>query len=796
MTPRRELAAFALILGGIVAGFFWESLFAGKVLSPADVLFVSASFREWKGAGYEPANRLLMDPVLQFQPWLEFNRSMLRQGRLPLWNDLAGCGAPHLANSQSAVFDPFNAIGYLGALPGSYALTAVARLWFAGLGMFLLAHAWGLGRWGAWFAGLTFPLTGFLVVWLLFPVTNVAVWTPWVFLATHRVFASPSARRVGCLGLAVGGLFLGGHVQTSAHVLLGVGLDVAWRLALGWRGGVRGLALTKPVAAWSLGVALGLTLGAVSIVPLWHYLGKSPVWADRDHERASPWRLPRPRVLDAFCTAVPDAFGSQRRDQPNLARALGVHNFNESAGGFAGLATLLWLVPQALAARRGDPRVRFLAGLAAIGFLGAFGFPPVANLLRLVPILNVTDLRRLTLWVAFTLPVLGGVGLDNLAVAWSRSAARWWLSLTVALTAALALGAGVAPRFEPRIRAYAERHYLQAALTTDGVSSSDALARADRQVRLAASHVPQVLWRTAAEIAGLGALAVLAHRRRISWSSARGGLLVLTVAELFRAGFGLNPALDRRDDRPVPPVIARLREEVGASGRVLGLGQELLPNVAMRYGLADIRNYDSVELSRSLGWFSPLYEAVGGSRTSRRQVNWKGVVRALDRLRGASVAAVVASSPPPVTLNARTERLGPVWIAWLDAEPIVSLEGTDQPIRATIDHGRINAVVESSRKTTLIVRQTYDLAWSALVDGDPAEVKAYRGAFLSIRLGAGRHVVALRYDPPEVRAACAASLGGLAAALAAVLWQRPARRSRFRVVGLGRCQAVGLESIP
>ena len=31
---------------------------------------------------------------------------------------------------------------------------------------------------------------GFLVVWLLYPVTSVAVWMPWLFLATDRVFAA------------------------------------------------------------------------------------------------------------------------------------------------------------------------------------------------------------------------------------------------------------------------------------------------------------------------------------------------------------------------------------------------------------------------------------------------------------------------------------------------------------------------------------------------------------------------------------------------------------------------------
>ena len=43
---RRETLAFALVLGGCVAAFFHETLFGGKVLSPADVLRVSASFRD------------------------------------------------------------------------------------------------------------------------------------------------------------------------------------------------------------------------------------------------------------------------------------------------------------------------------------------------------------------------------------------------------------------------------------------------------------------------------------------------------------------------------------------------------------------------------------------------------------------------------------------------------------------------------------------------------------------------------------------------------------------------------
>ncbi len=69
--------------------------------------------------------------------------------------------------------------------------------------------------------------------------------------------------------------------------------------------------------------------------------------------------------------------------------------------------------------------------------MGAFRLPPVDNLLRALPVLGVTDNRRLTLWVAFGLVALGGIGLDRLAsVRRNRAWAFWgwaWVVGSVAL---------------------------------------------------------------------------------------------------------------------------------------------------------------------------------------------------------------------------------------------------------------------------------------------------------------------------------------------------------------------------
>ncbi|HWE37119.1 MAG TPA: hypothetical protein VG406_11180 [Isosphaeraceae bacterium] len=773
MSPRRESLAFAATLAVVIGGFFHESLFQGKVLSPADVVAVQASFRHVHGPDYEPLNRLLMDPVLQFQPWLEFNRAMLRRGRLPLWNDLAGCGAPYLANGQAAVFDPFHVLAYVGTLPDAFAWMAAARLFVAGLGMFLLARAWGFGPWGRWFAGLAFPFSGFLVLWLLFPVTSVAVWLPWLLLSTDRLWNRPSAARVGGVALAVGLVLLGGHIQTSVHVLLLALFDVGWRLGAEGR---RGL---KRVAAWSGGVVLGLAIGAVGFVPLGFYLSRSPVWEDRAAEKVSAWAIVPPRPLDAARTAYPYLLGSQRRGQPNLAKAVGAQNLNESAGGFAGLATLVVLAPLGWSSRRITGRAGFLGGVVLIGGMGAFDVPPVANLLRALPVLDVADNRRLTLWLAFGLVALGGIGIDRLGTLRGRG---WtcWLAGWALISCSLLVAAGMVGPAGPRLRARAEAHYAH------GTDPAEAHARVERQVRAALHFVPRYLAISAGQGLAIVALAVAWRRGKVGGGPARAAFLGLTMADLVGFGIGLNPAVPREDDRPGSPVIAALRRGAGPPDRAVAVGAELPPNMLMRYGLADVRNYDSIELRTTLDFFAPLFEPEAGrpSRSSRRAVSWRGVVRALDRLRAARVAAVVAAGPPPAGVFGYVERVGGAWIAWLPNDPARNVQS---------DHGRIVVDVPTGHRGPLALAEAFDPGWRAEADGEAAAVAPWGGMFLAVEVPVGARRVVLRYDPPEVRVALAFSTAGFMVAILLVGFARPrsagfflpeawtARRGRVRI---------------
>jgi hypothetical protein len=758
----REWLAFALVLGIWVTAFFHETLFLGKVLSPADVLRVSASFRDEDDAVFEPANRLLMDPVLQFQPWLEFNRRMVRSGQWPLWNPHAGGGAPHLANGQSAVFDPFHLLAYLGTLPSAYGWIAAGRLLAAGLGMFLLARSWGLGFWGRWFAGLVYPFCGFLVAWLLFPVTAVAVWMPWLFLAIDRVFRGPGRRSAGVLGAATALVILGGHIQTSAHVLLAGGAYAAWR----WTGRrVGDFDRRRVLVAWTAGTLLGIGLAAVQVLPLAAYLSRSPVWGDRRRENPPWWAIARPRVLDAVCTALPYAYGSQRRGHPNLARALGVHNLNESAGGFVGMATLIWLAPLAVRARRRSPRVAFLAGMALFGALAAFRIPPVDNLLRACPVLDVTDNRRLTLWSAFGLTLLGGIGLDYLGRT-RRLGNGWMLPWLVGGVTLLAMACGVRT-LEPAIRARAVFHYQRTAEAGES-AGADARLRADRQVRAALAFVPRYYGLSAAELLLLGALALRARRLGHNARWIRPVLLGLTLAELWMFGFGLNPAIERREYDHEPPVISRLREGLPPGSRALGVGEELPPNVLMRCGLSDVRNYDSVELENSVAWLDPIFVPSSAARTSRRDVTWASAIRQLDRLRESCVGAIVGATPPPVGAFDRIEQVGRVWIAWIEPRPWAECRAARSRVEWARSPGAARIRAHAPRPDRLLVRETYAPGWTALVDGRPAAIEPGSGPFFEIQVIPGDHEIVLDYDPPELRLGMGISACSLVAMILAL----------------------------
>ncbi|MEJ7638858.1 MAG: YfhO family protein [Singulisphaera sp.] len=319
--------------------------------------------------------------------------------------------------------------------------------------------------------------------------------------------------------------------------------------------------------------------------------------------------------------------------------------------------------------------------------------------------------------------------------------------------------------------------------------------RAERQVRQVRTFYPSYLRLAAGHLLVLAALSEALRRGRLTVRAARVGVMGLTLIDVFAFGFGLNPAIARGGDRPEVAVIAHLRREGGRSGRIVALGEELPPNVAMRYGLADVRNYDSVELARSLDWFAPLYSPGPEASTSRRGITWEGVIRARDRLREAAVTAVVGPTPPPAGAFDRVDRVGSVWVARLDGHPWATSMSNRAALRVWRASGIVDVEADLPAADRIVMRDTFDPGWVATVDGEPVAIEPFRGTFLSVPVVAGRHSISLRYAPREVEVALVISLSAAAAIVFTLTGISPFRSTRILAQGLGRTQAIGLESM-
>jgi hypothetical protein len=118
----------------------------------------------------------------------------------------------------------------------------------------------------------------------------------------------------------------------------------------------------------------------------------------------------------------------------------------------------------------------------------------------------------------------------------------------------------------------------------------------------------------------------------------------------------------------------------------------------------------------------------------------------------------VAAAPPPEGSFARTERVGRVWVAWLDGRPWATAESSRAPLTVARHDGQARIRIDSEEATSLVARETFDPGWTALLDGKTVDIQPESSVFLKIDIPAGQHNLILRYDPLEVRAGLALSL--------------------------------------
>ena len=200
-----------------------------------------------------------------------YDVQLVKQGALPLWNHYLYAGMPQLAESETGLFYPGNALLYL---PGDFfywaGLTYILHFVLAGLFMDLWLRGRGIKPPVSLLGAVLFQTAPFL----LFHVTSMAllqsiVWFPLVLWLADRFVEEEDVRRAWIL--AVFAAFLGGMLMLvgSPQMAFYQGFLLAWYL-IGYVFSVRGkwwARISRSVgllAMFSLGAAV---LGAVVWMP-------------------------------------------------------------------------------------------------------------------------------------------------------------------------------------------------------------------------------------------------------------------------------------------------------------------------------------------------------------------------------------------------------------------------------------------------------------------------------------------------------------------------------------------------
>ena len=764
-STKTRAASWALLLAGILVGQVWlygPSLLGRTLLAPTDLLTTAGELNVAGPGRHATPQHVMMDPVQVFLPWLSFSAREVRAGRLPTWNPYAYCGSPFLANMQSAVFSPFNALYYVWPSPRALAWMQVLKALVAGIGTYGLMLTIGMRRWPALVGGWCFPLAGFLTVWLNFPLSAAAVWLPAGMWSVAALLQRPRGWGGPALAALVGLMLVSGHLETSAHVLLGMGMFGLWSWLATHRGRVWQAHPATGAAATGLALALGLVLGAAQVLPTLDYVRSShrlqlrrQFQTERDYARDSlRW--------EAVRLAFPLLGGTEQPGSRPLS-ATGLHE--SGANGYVGV-TFILLIPIGLSAgwRRSET---WLWLFLVLWFAAPMFRIPGLRWWDHLPPFHLAANSRALLLSGWGILILGVRGLDSLGDRTRRRPVGVFLSCGLATIFLLGL---LAALLDPLT-------FRHSAPPTTWPWFRE--------------HLIQSIVATALGLLGLLVWTCFPSGRR----GAQVGLGLLAVGELLATARGLNPQVDPATFYPENAVCRFLTEHVG-DGRICGLWGALPPNLAMAYGLRDIRGYDAVdpdpyvELILSLrGHFgpphaltwqlscgpSPVLDLLGVRYfiTPMPRAEFGPVVRRLDGkwLYANPKALPRAFIPRRAALVSNSvERLRRLSAVSYDprAEVLISAasrlpEGAMNGFVSieTETPGRVVLVVNCAMAAVVVLADRWDAGWAVEIDSRPAESLQANHALRAVVVPPGAHRIIWTYRPRAVLWGVTASVLGL-----------------------------------
>jgi uncharacterized membrane protein YfhO len=363
-----------------------------------------------------------------------------------LWNPYAGFGSPLLANGQSAAFFPLKVAVYaLFGVRKGFGVLALAKMALAGILMWLYLRVIGLHHLSSLLGSLAFMTSGFMVVWLQWPHTNVALLLPLLFVGCEYLLTSHERRGYLAIAAALGLGILGGHPETLFQGTFSAGLYLLCRATMVGARKSPG-ELLRIVGWYVFGVVTGASLAALQLFPTLEYIAKSSAIGARLLESQQLSRalsiFSAPdfeHIYKEFLTyLVPNTFGNPKFHTTWWDETT---NFNESAG-YVGIGVFLLSLFSWRYARR-VPQVAALLVLQLLGVGFIFDLPALTKTLGSVPPFDLSENKRFLLIFCFCNSALAALALQE----WRRARRIAWREATGLILLAGALTTLVVQRY-------------------------------------------------------------------------------------------------------------------------------------------------------------------------------------------------------------------------------------------------------------------------------------------------------------------------------------------------------------
>jgi hypothetical protein len=765
---RQRLRHAAILLAGLVlaqAVLFGPSLVGARVLLPLDLLARPGYYvpPTPETAAEVPHNLILSDLVLCDHMDLRFACAELRAGRLPLWNPNNYAGTPFATFGK---YCPFHLLYYLFPSPVTLAWVQLLKGVVAGVGAYLFfRRVLRVGFWPAAVGAWCYPLTGFFVFWQGYALAQVALWLPWMLLATDRCVRRPWGLGGVALGLLTCLTILSGQVGVAGQVLLCSGLYALWCLLDEYRLRMLSRPAAGAVAATACAWALGFMLSAPYLLPLAEYArGGERMTARADGEEDRP-----PVGLAGLpLTVLPFAHGSHL--DGCVYTGPGSNHLEGPAAAYTGLLATLVLAPLGWRSRRHRSVNAFWAVLAVVGLGWSLNVAGLVRLFRL-PGLNMLSVNRFVFASSFAALATAVAGLE---VLWTRDFSRRRRSLLPLAVVPVALLALLADW--SLWRSFDLPQAEQAEVAEAGTEAEESFC-AYSLVGVAVCGLGLALWGLACSPVG-----------RRPWFAPLAGAAV--VGELLVFAYGVSAQCDPSLYYPPQPALTRLAE--APPGRVLGVW--CLPaNLNQAAGLREVRGYDGVDPHRIVRllyavrdkdysspdyamtqWYVPRIPEAGPEGDVRVPpvLDMLGVRYLIFDRRRKGARPFFAAEGYFVAENGRAlprvyvprrvkaapaeDKLLPL-LAAADFDPRqtayvegdVTLPGDCRGTAAVLDEVPTRVRVAADMKTPgllLLADQWYE-GWNAYVEGRPAPLLRVNYALRGVVLPAGRSAVVFRYEP-------------------------------------------------